>query len=146
MMFSTIRNSVLPGMCRVSDKVGSFGAIVSAMGCASCFPAIAALGASLGLGFLAQFEGLFINILLPVFAIVALAANLLSAWSHRRLGRMLLGIVGPIMVLATLYLFWAKAWSTYMFYIGLATMFAVSIYDLVSPPRNTRGISTQAKN
>lgn len=146
MTFSTIRKSVLPATCRVSDKVGSFGAIVAAMGCASCFPAIASLGASLGLGFLAQYEGLFITILLPVFAIVALAANLLSAWSHRRPGRMFLGIVGPILVLATLYLFWAKAWSIYIFYLGLAMMFAVSIYDLVSPPRNTRGISTQAKN
>jgi len=96
----------MPIVSRLSDKVGAFGAIVAAMGCASCFPAIAALGASLGLGFLSQFEGLFINTLLPVFAIVALVANLLSAWSHRRPGRMLLGIAGPSMILATLYLFW----------------------------------------
>ena len=31
---------------RLSEKVGSFGTIVAAMGCASCFPAIASLGAA----------------------------------------------------------------------------------------------------
>ena len=46
---------------RVGDKLGSLGALVSAMGCAMCFPAIASLGAAVGLGFLSQWEGLFIN-------------------------------------------------------------------------------------
>jgi mercuric ion transport protein len=36
---------------------GAIGAIVAAMGCANCFPAIAALGASLGLGWLDHYEG-----------------------------------------------------------------------------------------
>lgn len=117
------------------DMTGSLGAIVAAMGCASCFPAIAALGASLGLGFLAQFEGLFINTLLPIFATIALAANVIAWFSHRRLLRMLAGIAGPSMVLATLYLFWTDNWSTYLFYAGLAVMLAVSIWDIVSPPR-----------
>ena len=130
-------NNVLSVLSRISDKTGSVGAVVAAMGCASCFPAIASLGASIGLGFLSQFEGLFINTLLPIFAIVALVANLLSAWSHRRVGRMLFGIAGPCMVLATLYLFWAENWSTYMFYVGLAVMLVVSIWDIVSPPQKT---------
>ncbi|OIQ88999.1 mercuric resistance protein MerC [mine drainage metagenome] len=37
---------------RVADKAGAAGAIVSAMGCALCFPALASLGAAIGLGFL----------------------------------------------------------------------------------------------
>ena len=44
----------------------------------------------------------------------------------------LLGIAGPLMILATLYVFWTDNWSTYMFYLGLVMMFAVSIYDIVS--------------
>ena len=131
-MFET--NTSISLITRISDKTGSVGAIVSAMGCASCFPAVASLGASLGLGFLSQYEGIFINTLLPVFAVTALAANILSAWSHRRPLRFLLGIAGPAMVLATLYLFWTDNWSTYMFYTGLVLMMAVSIWDLVSPP------------
>lgn len=116
------------------DKTGSLGAIVAAMGCAACFPAIGSLAATLGLGFLAQFEGLFINTLLPVFAAIALAANLIAGLSHRRPLRVLAGIAGPSMVLATLYLFWTDAWSTDMFYAGLVLMLVVSIWDIVQPP------------
>ena len=119
---------------RLSEKTGSVGAIVSAAGCAACFPALASLGASVGLGFLRQYEGLFLNTLLPIFAVVALLANLLTAWSHRRIGRALFGIAGPSMVLATLYLFWTANWSTYMFYVGLAFMLIASIWDIASPP------------
>jgi mercuric ion transport protein len=117
------------------DKTGTIGTITAAAGCASCFPAIAALGASVGLGFLGQFEGLFINTLLPVFASIALAANIFSFFSHRLIHRLLAGIAGPSMVLATLYLFWTDNWSTYMFYTGLAVMVVVSIWDIISPPR-----------
>jgi mercuric ion transport protein len=118
----------------ISEKVGSLGAIVSAMGCASCFPALGALGATFGLGFLAQFEGLFINTLLPLFAVVALASVLFSWWFHRRHFRGALGVAGPLMVLATLYLFWTDAWSTYMFYFALALMLSVSLWDVLDPP------------
>ena len=127
-------NTVVNVISRLSDKAGSFGAVAAAMGCASCFPAIASLGATMGLGFLSQYEGLLINTLLPIFAAIALASNILSAWSHRRPIRLLLGIAGPSMVLATLYLFWTDNWSTYMFYAGLILMLAVSIWDIASPP------------
>jgi mercuric ion transport protein len=128
-------NTTASVITRFSDKAGSIGAVVSAMGCASCFPAIASLGATMGLGFLSQYEGLFINTLLPIFAVIALASNILSAWAHRRPIRLLLGIAGPSMVLATLYLFWTDNWSTYMFYAGLVLMLTVSIWDIASPPK-----------
>ncbi len=119
----------------LTEHGSAIGVIVTAMGCASCFPAIASLGASVGLGFLSQFEGLFINTLLPIFTVTALATNLFSVWSHRRVARALFGIAGPVMVLATLYLFWTDSWSTYLFYIGLFVMFVASVWDIVSPPR-----------
>lgn len=119
---------------QLSEKLGSLGAIVSAMGCASCFPVLGSLGATLGLGFLAQFEGLFINTLLPLFAGIALVSVVISWAFHKQHLRGVLGIAGPLMVLATLYLFWTNSWSTYMFYFALALMLAVSIWDMVSPP------------
>lgn len=70
---------------RFGDKVASAGAIVAAIGCASCFPALASVGAAVGLGFLAQWEGLFISTLLPVFAAIAAIAQAFSWWNHRRL-------------------------------------------------------------
>ena len=117
------------------EKIGSVGALISAMGCASCFPAIAALGASVGLGFLSHYEGLFINTLLPIFAAIVMFANILSFISHRIVYRMLAGIAGPSMVLATFYLFWSDDWSTTMFYAGIALMLTVSIWDIASPPQ-----------
>ena len=62
-------------LTRFGDKISSLGALVSAMGCAMCFPAIASLGAAVGLGFLSQWEGLFVSTLLPLFAWIALTAS-----------------------------------------------------------------------
>ena len=94
---------------RLTDKTGSLGAIVSAMGCGMCFPAIASLGSAVGLGFLANYEGLFVNTLLPLFALIALLANLYTGIRQRRWLRLGLSVAGPLMVLATLYLFWSAA-------------------------------------
>lgn len=121
----------------LSEKLGTLGTVLSAMGCASCFPVLGALGSALGMGFLAQFEGLFINTLLPAFAAIALAAALASWWSHRQHLRGALTSAGPIMVLATLYLFWSDSWSSYLFYAALSLMSAVAVWNLVSPPRRT---------
>jgi len=88
---------------RIGDKAGSLGALVSAMGCAMCFPAIASLGTAAGLGFLSQWEGLFINTLLPLFASLALAVNALGWLAHRQWHRSLLGMLGPAVLLLSLY-------------------------------------------
>lgn len=119
---------------RLFDKTGAIGALVAAMGCASCFPALGSLGAALGLGFLAQYEGLFINTLLPVFAAIALAANIFSYFSHKVWYRTLAGIAGPVMVLLTMFPLWQYDWSTYLLYTGIAVMLVVSVWDIVSPP------------
>ena len=85
---------------RAADKAGVVGAIVAAMGCAACFPALGSLAAALGLGFLSQYEGVFIRYLLPLFAVIALTANVAGGMRHRRWSRMILGMVGPLLVLA----------------------------------------------
>ena len=118
---------------RVADKAGALGSVVSAMGCAACFPAIASLGAAMGLGFLSGYEGLFLTKLLPLFAAIALAANILGWFSHRQWHRTLLGSVGPTMVLAAMLVFFGQWWTARLLYAGLAVMVCVSIWDLVSP-------------
>ncbi len=118
---------------RFADKAGSLGALVSAMGCAMCFPAIASLGAALGLGFLSQWEWTFINTLLPLFALLALIINGLGWFSHRQWHRSLLGMVGPTVLLLSLYPWFKYAWSSYATYTGIALMLAVSVWDLISP-------------
>ena len=120
---------------RIFDKAGALGTIVAAMGCASCFPALGSLGAALGMGFLAQYEGIFINTLLPVFAAIALGANLIAFFSHKVWYRTLFGITGPTMVLLTMYPLWAYNWSTYLLYAGLILMLVVALWDIFSPPK-----------
>jgi mercuric ion transport protein len=68
-------------LSRIGDKAGVLGTLVSAMGCAACFPAIASLGAAAGLGFLSHWEGLFINTLLPLFAGSATGNTCAQYWA-----------------------------------------------------------------
>ena len=60
---------------QIGDTFGTVGAIVATMGCAMCFPALASIGAAIGLGFLAQWEGLLITTLPPLFAWIALCLH-----------------------------------------------------------------------
>lgn len=122
---------------RTADKAGVIGSIITAMGCAACFPALASLGAALGLGFLSRYEGVFIHYLLPLFAVIALIANIVGGLRHRRWARMALSVIGPILVLAAALLMAARGWPTsWLLYPGLTLMVAVAIWDLAAPPRN----------
>lgn len=135
---------------RIADKAGAAGSVFSGTGCAMCFPALAGLGSTLGLGFLAVWESLFIATLLPIFALLALAANALAWYSHRRLLRGLFGVCGPVLVLVGLAPFslglgLPVAYARWAFYIGLIVMVAVAIGDFVRPaqcaiPRRANGV------
>lgn len=115
------------------EKAGSIGALVSAMGCAMCFPAIASLGAAIGMGFLSQWEGLFINTLLPFFAWVVLILNGLGWLSHKQWLRSAIGIMSPVLLLLSLYPWFKYGWSTYVTYSALGLMVLVSLWDIFSP-------------
>ncbi len=128
-----ILKNMLNFFTRFGDKTGSLGSIVSAMGCAMCFPAIANIGAAIGLGFLGQWEDLFLSTLLPFFAWLTLLINALGWFSHKQWHRTLLGMAGPILLLLSFYPWFQYAWSTYVTYSALAMMLAVSVWDLVSP-------------
>ncbi len=125
--------SKLSLITRLSDKAGLIGTIGSAFACAACFPAIAGIGAALGMGFLAQWEWVIIETWFPLFATLVLIANILGYFSHKQLYRSALGMVGPIMVLLSLYPFFKYGWSTYVTYSGIAIMMIFSIWDLISP-------------
>lgn len=127
---------------RLTEKLGSAGVIVSALGCTACFPALGALAATLGLGFLSGFEGAFINKLLPLFAGVVLIANVFGWWIHKSHLRGSISVIGPIGILATLYPLWSYGWSTYLFYFCLTLMLFVSIFDLVNPHRKSCSIES----
>ncbi|WP_372764703.1 organomercurial transporter MerC [Litorivivens sp.] len=114
---------------------GSVGVVVSAIGCAGCFPALGSLGAAIGLGFLSSFEGVFINTLLPLFAVIALFAGLAGWYQHRVHIRGILSVLGPTLVLLVLYPLWQYEWSTWVFYGGVLSMVVISVLDIVQPAR-----------
>jgi len=120
---------------RIADKAGVVGVLITAAGCANCFPALASLGAAVGMGFLNQYEGLIIRILLPLFAVLALIANGWGALQHRQGTRTALGLLGPLLVLVAVYVMRATHHRTgWLLYPGLALMIAVSLWDLIAPP------------
>ena len=59
--------------------------------------------------------------------------NILGWFSHRQWHRSLLGSMGPILVLLSLYPWFQYGWSSSATYTGLGLMVAVSIWDMVSP-------------
>lgn len=115
-------------LTRVADKTGVLGSIVSAMGCTLCFPALASISTAIGMGFLVQWESLFLHVLLPLFAVIALLANALGWFSHHQWQRSALGMIGPVLVLIGRYTFISP-----VLYVGLVFMLAVAIWDLASP-------------
>ncbi len=120
-------------LTRVGDKSGSLGAVIAAMGCSFCFPAIASLGAAIGLGFLAQWEGILLNKILPAAAILTLVVNVLGYFYHKQWYRSALGIIGPISILLILNFWFVTYWRTDAIYAALGLMVVVSIWDIFWP-------------
>ena len=125
--------NILPWITRLGDKSGSFGAVIAAMGCSFCFPAIASLGAAIGLGFLAQWEGFLLTKVLPAAAVLTLAVNVLGYFYHRQWYRSLSGVIGPAVILLILNFWFATYWRSDAIYAALGLMVAVSIWDIFWP-------------
>ena len=118
---------------RIAGSGGTIGAILAAMSCTACFPALASLASALGLGFLSQFESISIHYILPLFALIGLVANVIGGLRRRSWVRMVLGIVGPLLVLAAALLMATYGMATeWLLYPGLVLMIAVAIWDLMA--------------
>jgi mercuric ion transport protein len=128
---------------RIADKAGVVGTIVGSFGCAACFPAAAAIGVAIGLGFLGQWEDLFVRFLIPICAIVALLANLAGWFSHHQWQRALTGSIGPAMALigafglmgvfGMTHGFLAANLARGTFYAGVIIMILAALWDLIRP-------------
>jgi mercuric ion transport protein len=137
---------ILSYVTRLGDKSGSFGAVVAAMGCSFCFPAIASLGAAIGLGFLAQWEGFLLTKVMPGAAILTLLVNVLGYFHHRQWYRSVLGVIGPITILLILNFWFATYWRTDAIYAALGLMVAVSIWDIFWPANRHCDTENDAKH
>ena len=83
---------------RITEKVGSIGAVIGALGCPICFPKIAIIGSAIGLGVLTPFEG-YVAKGVQVLYLLAFIGQLIAFRQHGN--RWLLGLS----VLTTVLLF-----------------------------------------
>ncbi len=77
---------------------------------------------------------------MPLFAVIALLANAVNWRNHRQWFRGLLGVLGPLLVLAGVVPFMLRLgqyafYAQMIIYPGIALMLTVAIWDLVRPAR-----------
>jgi mercuric ion transport protein len=91
--------------------------------CPVCFPKLAIVGAALGLGVLAPYEGWFAAAA-QVFLVVALVGHVLAFRRHRDRRVLALVAIGVALVLGALWLYYVEA----LVYVGLAAVVAATLW------------------
>ena len=119
------------------EKTGVLSTIVASMSCGFCFPFLASLGASLGIGFLSEFEAFFIVTMIPILAWFIIAMQVYAWLKHRKNIYLLFGLIGPVTILILKHFFWVAEWRTEVYYLALASMLLYSIFTLFKPPYKT---------
>ncbi len=121
----------------IFEKTGVLSTIVASMSCGFCFPFLASLGASLGIGFLSNFEAFFIVTLIPLMAWFIIAMQIYAWWNHRKYNYLFFGLLGPVTILILKQFFWMAPWRTEVYYMALASMLIYSVFTLFKPPMKT---------
>lgn len=106
------------------DRIGSVGALATAVAAPCCFPLFAALAATLGLGVLGRFETTVLY-LFQGFALLAMLGLTLSYRKHRRFGPVAAGLLGGSALAYSFY--WD--WSVTLVYAGLVTIVIASVWN-----------------
>jgi len=112
------------------EKLGTAGAMLAAILCPVCFPKLALIGALLGLGALAPYEGWFAAAA-QVFLVLALAGHVVA---FRRHGNRLIAVLagaGVALVLGSLWLHYVEA----LVYLGLAAVVAATVWSVFTMRR-----------
>ena len=107
------------------EKLGTGGAILAAILCPVCFPKLAIIGAVLGLGALAPFEGWFAAAA-QGFLVLSLAGHIIAFRRHRNIWAVGLAGLGVTLVLGSLWLHYIEA----LVYVGLAAVVAATGWSM----------------
>jgi mercuric ion transport protein len=87
---------------RITEKVGSIGAVIGALACPICFPKIAVLGAAVGLGVLAPFEGYLAKGVQALF-LIAFIGQLMAFRQHRNHWLLALSLLTTLLLFSGYY-------------------------------------------
>ena len=109
------------------ERLGTVGALLAAIVCPICFPKLALIGAALGLGALAPFEGWFAAAA-QVFLVLAVMGHLVAYRRHRNPWVLLLAGVGAALVLGAL---WVKYIEVYL---GLLAVVVATVWSAFALP------------
>ena len=114
----------------IFEKFGTVGAVVAAAACPICFPKVALVGAAVGLGAFAPFEG-YIAIGVQVLFVLAFLGQILAYPRHRN--RWLLGFSAVTTVL--LFVAYYVLPSSILLQVSLAGLVAASVWLVVESRR-----------
>jgi len=112
------------------EKVGTSGAILAALACPICFPKLALIGAALGLGVFAPYEG-YVALAVQALFVVAFAGQWLAFRRHRNRWLLVLSGVATLLLFVGFYVFP----SAVLLQIALAGLAAASVWLVVESRR-----------
>lgn len=112
------------------ESFGTTGAIIAALACPVCFPKLALIGAALGLGVFAPYEG-YIAVAVQILFVLALIGQAVAYRKHHN--EWLLG--ASIVTTALLFVGYYVFPSSILLQISLAGLLAVSIWQAVEMRR-----------
>ncbi len=103
---------------------------MAAILCPICFPKLALVGAMLGLGVLAPYEGWFAAAA-QVFLVIALAGHVVAYRRHRNRWIGALAGAGGALVLGSLWVFYVET----LVYLGLAMVLTATLWGVFAMRR-----------
>lgn len=112
------------------DRIGSAGALVTAIAAPCCFPLFAALGTAAGLTALGQYEGVILYIF-QGFALLTLAGLAFSFRQHRDFAPLIVGTLGCANL--AYHFYWE--FSLPALYGGLLGLIAAPLWNYLSTRR-----------
>ena len=96
------------------DKFGAIGAVIAAIGCPVCFPLIAVVGSTLGLGFLRPYEGLIMYVFQGL-VVISLIGSVLTYLSRKKVFPLVVSVIGTGLVFYSFYVRFGEM----LIYMGL---------------------------
>ena len=121
------------------QKLGPFGAVITAAACPVCFPKLALVGAFLGMGGLAKYEAVFF-IATQLFVLAMLVGYVVHFRRYGNPWLLALVVVSTLVFFVSLYVFV----SEYMSYAALAGLIAAAIWLVLE--NRSRGARACAEN
>ena len=117
------------------DRVGSIGAVLTAVAAPCCFPLFAAVGTVAGLGVLGQYESVILYIF-QGFAILTLAGLAISSRRHRNIIPLMVGLLSCAAIAYHFYF----SFSLPVLYAGFFGLIVATLWNYLSNRRTNQPI------